>query len=645
MDLFLHLSLIPAVVIMVVLSALQRRARNLAIDQKLPFIGGRFAIVVPLDTIGSLSNRWSYGFAFGAVSSSVLLLLSERYIPFSVPPWARALVYLVGGLEVGLAYFPFFACLSTPFRGVGAVLGILYSLPWIVVTMWDMFTCPAGKELGPYQKLIYQWPCVLSLFFLLGRFLYMLVKAVRVRLQLEPEDQLEMMHDHQVQHVKRLFRKTRMDGFSGQSWIQSYFQRRVYEWDPHFKFPSRMIGTAVISLIGLYTITLADYLLSDLAFDRLDQWKGILEGLANSCNQSEAVATFIPQLEEFTEVARRSWLATTVFASLTSVTYTFHVLACYRKHVKRLWAGQKSFLPEKFHNPSSAVSVAAIARYSGWQIAFTLWGYLIVHFVQFLFALLFVYGLVLPVIHGKTLEMLSNLGVLLLTIGFVIVLVIMQVVIVQVFFLQDKMSPTDKEKPLALNNRKAFHNFNYFLFFYNVVMGLSNCVLRLLTSCVVGTWLVSRIDRTIMQRGYEGMDPGYNTWVGMIFADHYHNNPVMVCFCQMMLSSRLERHRAGIAAHTYSTFQDSAPEPSAGSRVRRRWLLLYTLLRNPRFILLRKHHLTTTKTAAAPAAAAAASPDHQVDQNAVIHSWVLASQTGQRSVSSLDATGSERDSC
>lgn len=62
---------------------------------------------------------------------------------------------------------------------------------------------------------------------------------------------------------------------------------------------------------------------------------------------------------------------------------------------------------------------------------------------------------------------------------------------------------------MSLSNcRKAFHNFNYFFFFYNVIMGLSNCVIRLLMSCVVGTWLVPRIDRTIMQRGYESMDPG-----------------------------------------------------------------------------------------------------------------------------------------
>lgn len=41
--------------------------------------------------------------------------------------------------------------------------------------------------LGKYQKIIVQWPCILSLIFLLGRFVYILVKAVRVHLQLAQE--------------------------------------------------------------------------------------------------------------------------------------------------------------------------------------------------------------------------------------------------------------------------------------------------------------------------------------------------------------------------------------------------------------------------------------------------------------------------
>ncbi|XP_054460478.1 STRA6-like [Anoplopoma fimbria] len=587
MELFLHVSLVPAVLIVGVLSFLQKRAQRLAIDHKLPFLGRRFGIVVPLDTIGSLSNRWSYGFAFGAVSSSVLLLFSESFIPFTVPDWARAIVYLVGALEVGMVYFPFFACLSTPFRGAGAVLGILYSLSWIIVTVWDTFTCPDGKILGKYQKLIVQWPCILSLIFLLGRYLYMLVKAVRIHLQGEQEDPDELIGQHQVQHVKRLLRKTPPD-----SKPVSWFWSKIYESDPYFKFPNRIIGTAIISLIGLYTMTLADYSLSNVAFDKVESWKDTLKQLVTYCNQTEALGPMIPELEEFIYVARKSWLATTIFASLNSVAYCFHVLACYRKHLKRLWKGQKGFLPEKFHNPRSAASVASIARYSGWQIAFTLWGYLIVHFVHFLFALGFVYVLVLPIQHGKGLSMLKSVGLIVLTISLVIALVILQIVLVQIFFLQEKMSPTDKNKPLALNNRKAFHCFNYFFFFYNVVMGISNCILRLLCSIVVGTWLVSRIDRSIMQRGYENMDAGYSTWIGMIFADHYHNNPVMVCFCQLLVSNSLEKHNVS----AYSTFNNMPSEFPVNSRARRRWMLFYTLSRNPHLILLRKHHLSSSSS-------------------------------------------------
>ncbi|KAJ8001014.1 hypothetical protein DPEC_G00186410 [Dallia pectoralis] len=606
----LHYSLIPSFIIICVLSALQSRSKDLRINEKLPFLNNRFGIVVPLDLIGSLSNRWSFGFAFGAVSTSVLHLFSENYIPHHVPTWANAFVYLMAAIEVGLAYFPFFACLSTPSRVVGAVLGILYSLAWLIVTLWDTLLCPSGKVLGSYQKIIYQWPSILSLCFILGRFTYMLVKAVRIRLQLENDNQEQLMQCHQAQHVQRLFQRSPI------SRNTSWFQRRIYEWDPYFKYPNRMIGTTIISLIGLYAITLADYSISDYAFDRLDVLKDQLENLATycnaSCNETKIFAAMVPQLEEFIDVARKSWLATTIFSSLTSVTHIFHVLVCYRKHLKRLWAGNKDFLPKKFHKPSPAVSVAAITRYSGWQIAFTLWGFLVVHFVLFVFAMLFTYGVILPIQNGRVLNLLSNLGTILLTIGIIIGLVILQVVLAQVFFLQDKISPSDKYKPLALNNRKAFHNFNYFFFFYNVVMGLSNCILRLLTSCMVGAWLISRIDRTIMQRGYESMDPGYNTWIGMIFTDHHHNNPVMVCFCHFLLSNTLKRQQRVTEAASYSTFSNVSA-PDCESRARRRWLLLYTLMKNPRLILLRKK-LTSS----------AGSIYHH---DTVSRAWVLTSQT------------------
>ncbi|KAJ8339839.1 hypothetical protein SKAU_G00344720 [Synaphobranchus kaupii] len=604
MDIFLHCSLIPALAIMGALSFLQRRQRHMAIDERLPALSGHFGVVVPLDVIGSLRNRWSYGFAFGAVSSGVLLLFSQESMPFSVPPWAQAIVYLVGALEVGLAYYPFFACLSTPFRLIGAILGILYTLAWTILSLWDMVTCPSGKVLGKFQKPILQWPCIMCLIFLLGRFTHMLVKAARVKLGLqsqEEQEQEQMLQTHQAKHVQFLLRsrpQQEQDCVS-QGRVRNWFEGNVYKWDPYFKFPNRMIGTSIICFIGLYSITLADYSLSDYTFKELDHLVDSLSLLAASCNTTENLfAELVPQLKHFSQLSRDIWFATTIFASLTSVTYTFHVLVCYRKHLKRLWVGQKNFMPEKFHNPSSAVSVAAITRYSGWQIAYTMWGYLIVHFVQFVLGLLVAYGLVLPIQQGRGLAVLSNMALILLTVGVVIGLVILQVVLVQVFFLQDKISPTDKQKPLALNNRKAFHNFTYFFFFYNVIMGLGNCVLRLVVSGMLGTWLVSRIDRTIMQRGYEALDPGYSTWIGMIFADHYHSNPVMICFCHLLLAER--REREGRTPSSYSQFNNTpSSEDRSGTgtlvcvrgiRVRQRWFLLYTLLKNPQLIPLRRPH-------------------------------------------------------
>lgn len=43
------------------------------------------------------------------------------------------------------------------------------------------------KVLGKHQKVIALWPSILSLVFLLGRFIYILVKDIRIHLQLEAE--------------------------------------------------------------------------------------------------------------------------------------------------------------------------------------------------------------------------------------------------------------------------------------------------------------------------------------------------------------------------------------------------------------------------------------------------------------------------
>lgn len=597
MESCLHFSLIPAVLIVGVLSFLQRRKTEHAIDKRFPSLQRRFGIVIPIDTMG-FSNRWSYGFAFGAISYSVLELFHEQHMPNFFPTWAKAIAYLIAGFEVGLVYFPFFACLSTPFRATGAVMGILYSIGWIVIVGCDWFLCPSGEDWGPYQKLIYQWPWMLFLIFLLGRFIFLLVKAVKLQNKAEPEDCGEIAHAHQREHVKRLLRRTT------HSKPLNWFERHVYEWDPHFKFPNRLIGTVIISLLALYTLSLMTLGWSSVVFKTLEQWFIPKTPYYHPPDELSA--------EEMLDISKKCVHVTLASASLNMVVYVCHVLVCYRKQIKRLWKGQKDYIPKKLQNPSSAVSVASIAKYCGWQIAFILWGFVIVRIMHLVPAFIIAF-VVITIKYVDGWIIFKNLGSLFVTVALMFGLFKLQVALVQHFFLQDKICDIDKEKPLALNNRNAFNCFSYFFFFYNTVMGITSCVYRIMMSFAVGTWLVARIDRTIMQKGYETLDLGYRTWIGMIFADHYHNNPVMVCFCQLLFCRFQEQqHRPD-----YSVLSNT-PCDSAQSRAMKRWRLLYTLLKNPHLIPLRKHHLSAKVPLKVSSPAQA---------DIVVRAWLMSSQT------------------
>ncbi|XP_077003756.1 stimulated by retinoic acid gene 6 protein-like isoform X3 [Tamandua tetradactyla] len=581
MENFLHYSLIPSLFIILVLSFLQRREHRRQRAGTSYLLGNPFGIIMPLDFVGTFSNRWSYGIAFGATANKVMFLFSEGYQPLQVPQWAQAFVLLIGGFEVGLSHFPFFACLSSEFRLVSAILGFSYSLIWFAVTILHVAKCPHGQFLGRFQSVVFYWPSLLCLAFLLGRFLHMFAKSLRDHpgweLQAEPKPFLEV---HQAEHVLRLLRRCPLSEKK-----KSWFQTRIYEWDPCFQFPSRMIGTTVLAFICLYLFMVIEFCVFIYVRDELAVFEGKLESYVTSTNKTGALTPVILQVKELISVSKEVWVVTILPAALTCVTYLFHILACYRMHMKRLWSGDRQFLPVKFRSPSPSESVAAIARYSGWQIAYVLWGYLIIHVLQSLCGLGLMYSLVLPVAHGQGLEVLRGLGIGTLTVTVVVGLMVLQVRVAATFFLQPKMSPADKQKPLALHHRSAFHNFSYFLFFYNALLGLGACLSRLLLSCILGTWLIARIDRTILQRGYERADMGFRAWAGMLFVDHYHTNPALVSFCHILMTGHRERK---LQKAVKCQFLNQSPGPRVSARSRTRWLLLQTLMNNPTLVTLRK---------------------------------------------------------
>ncbi|XP_046691115.1 stimulated by retinoic acid gene 6 protein-like isoform X2 [Silurus meridionalis] len=497
---FMSLSLLPSVIIILLLSFVERRQNIRDCERRMPCLTGRFGCVVPLDFMGKMKNRWSYGFAFGAVMPYVINLIINSTLNPNVPSYIKVLVALITAL------------------------------------------------------------IILCLGFLVCRFGSFIMQN-RLR-NLKKQDEVK---ENEYKHVQCLLRRP-----SEVSMQKNWFQRKVYEWDPYFKFPNRIIATVVLSIYGLFVIIISEQMFSWwLTIQVYKFWKFFQMYLPES--------VFITHLNYITY----TWYISAACAMLSSVLHVSQVLFNYRKHIKSLRVGEKQFLPKKYKlNPSQGVM--GLLKYPSYQIAYCMWGYLIIHMPMFVTGLVLVYLVVSPIREHGFLHWLNLTATSLLNFFLLLALMGLQRMLGHLFFLQDKTTEKDKDKPLALNNRKAFHMFNYFFFFFNMISGIMSCMLRILKSAAVGLMLVSRIERTIMPEGFENMDLCFSMWVGMIMADHYHTNPVLVCFCHLLLKHMVSlRYRSNSFTNSESQVKD---------RVYIRWHLAYTLLRNPKLILLRKKH-------------------------------------------------------
>ncbi|KAM3927454.1 stimulated by retinoic acid gene 6 protein-like [Leptodactylus fuscus] len=562
MDLFVHFSLIPAVVITITLSFLQRRAKHGKTVGKLP-LSKRFGIVVPVNFISSYSNRWAYGAACGATATTVFLLFFDEYssyFNFVAPTWAKALVYLLSALEVGMDYYPFFACLSTDHRLIGSALGFCYSLCWFCVQLVNIFQCQSLAQ-ASIILIFTPIPSLACCLFLVGRFLQLfIVAALSLYRQMERKEEEEpLLPQHFTNYVRNLLKS------APETTKQNPSQRwKIYTWDTHFKFPTRMIVTAVLCLICLYNFVLVDLFVSPKAVKRLDKW--ILGAINLSfTNQTKAALLLL----------KDCWFFSTFPSAITSVIYVLHVLSSYRREIKKLYKGTSDI-------PSTgrpAVVLAASIRYTGNQIAYLLWGYFLLHIMFFLISLIITFWFVVPIKEGKGIVILQVFGYTVLGVVIMIAVIIAQILAVQFLFLQEKISPNNKDKPLAINNRRGFQNFSYFFMFYSAILGLGACLVRVLFNVLLGSWLLAKIDRPLFPRGYEGADMGYITWTGMLQVDLFHTHPILLTFCHMLTQdAKSRKHHTGP-----DVLQDCR-----NKQRRTKWHLAYTLLKNPILILYRK---------------------------------------------------------
>ena len=55
--------------------------------------------------------------------------------------------------------------------------------------------------------------------------------------------------------------------------------------------------------------------------------------------------------------------------------------------------------------------------------------------------------------------------------------------------------------------------FAYFMFFYNIFIGIVGCLMRMIKAVIIGTLFLGRLDHSTLPRRFQLFDPGRNICV------------------------------------------------------------------------------------------------------------------------------------
>ncbi|XP_067666653.1 stimulated by retinoic acid gene 6 protein-like [Haliotis asinina] len=569
---FSHYITLPAVVIIIILALLETRRFRPEV------CCGRPALIVPLPLLDGYDNRFSYAAAFGAVTNTITSLFVNLNAsdPFNnVPLWAAALVLQFRVLEICITCFPLFACISTKHRLAGSVLGVIYSSVFLGGTFAEAVQtyCMTDPTLTVFQavSVLTYCPVVLCFLYLIFKFLLVVVECLRSKTYVITEP-LKRVYSHQQQYVRQVLHRDYEP-----STETTTYDKLIYRPVPGFKYPVRIISVVFILLVLLYKIAMA------LILGAVQITEG-LESLSGQLNVSYAFrgTTFYFATPVLFDLLTGVFYVTATVCVIVTTFYIYLFMKSYRRHLLRMFRGNKSFILDQLPKPHKMM--ASSMRFPGYQVAYMLWGFVMLFVAMFLVVMSFAYVIYLISINHLMSSVLLSLLQTLSVPAFAILLFYIEVVLAKYVIMQDKIKKTDAAAPLNVDNRRFYECFNYYAFFGNLAIGLFTCFWRILQGIILGVLMVGRLDHSIYARGWEHTDRGYLSYICMLHVENAHNHPILRVFCDLLLTDldKDGQHQA---------FQRPVRR---NTRASRRWYLAYTLINNPELAQKRKRALNET---------------------------------------------------
>ncbi|XP_073251009.1 stimulated by retinoic acid gene 6 protein-like isoform X1 [Porites lutea] len=573
----------PALAIIVLLACLKRRKHF-----KLEYCNGYPGLLTPINFLRGRHNRFTIAATFGATASTCMeLFFSEKTGMFieGGPPWVKVFQAIITILVYGILFYPLFACMTTDHRLVGSLVGFLYVSVWFSFGVAIDFQCINSfgsiSSVLMTVQIISGLPTYICLIFIVIRFAVLLCVEVQRKWfhsSREPNKGTEgIAGEPEIVHVRKLFNSVPSMSSAEVKWYMKaiYF---FYKPRTDFKFSTQFVSTLLVAFIAVFEVTVA-------CIGFLDLLKKISRPLCKNDFCLEFLGVFYGSLQ-----------AAGIISALISVISLLHFIKCHRDHVLQLYRGQRTVYQGVDMSPAKLVGRSL--RFSGYQIAHTLAGYVILSiflaFVCVFLAIIFKYVKIFlsPEMWNAYKQMIIAF---LPTVSMVVFLVVFQLFLAH-FVFRNRDFP---DITVTVDNRRLFSIMSYFFFFYNVIVGLFACVIRILKGMILGTVFLSRIDRTSLMQGFQTLDQAFVAYLGFINVLVAHSHPVMLVFCQLLIKRNKDRWleeslpqiqplESDVESDEGSCYTRENRLPRMTCKAANRWHVAVTLLRNPSLIKYRK---------------------------------------------------------
>ncbi|CAF1541548.1 unnamed protein product, partial [Didymodactylos carnosus] len=264
----------------------------------------------------------------------------------------------------------------------------------------------------------------------------------------------------------------------------------------------------------------------------------------------------------------------------------------YQSHMLKYYRGAYD---RQYHIDNSSSVLAKSFHYSGYQVGYLAYGFVIINYIVFIICLILRLLFIHPLLIKFVVKFIAPLFIL-FALKHVIVYCLTRYFFFHllkttttrtvqehqqssIYYTPDLVTHSEHQQYLfSLENRHVYFLFVYFNFFFDCFLGIISCVIRLFKSTIAIILYMPRLDYSIFGRTLEQYDVGYTSYISYIYVESIHTHPILVSFTQIVYMNILKQRQEKI------TDCDRRKQ-----RIKYRWLVAYTLLKNLSLITTRKH--------------------------------------------------------